>query len=554
MGESQSQDKKKEKALVEADCYSNEEYEESFYGSPIYDFLFPFRPAGSQWLTEWIIIMFALIIRCAIGLGPYSGYDDPPLHGDFEAQRHWMEITQHLPISKWYWYDLQYWGLDYPPLTAYHSYLLGKLGSFFNPEWFELDKSRGHESQGLKNYMRFTVLLSEALLYMPAVVYFTKWVGRRRNQSPIGQFIAAAAILFQPSLMLIDHGHFQFNAVMLGFTVYAINNLLDEFYAPAAVCFVLSICFKQMSLYYAPIFFGYLLGRSLFFPGFNIPRFFSISIATGASLLSLYLPFYLTGGVEGVLQSIARIFPFGRGIFEDKVANFWCVVNTIVKFKVLFTNDELRFYSLVLTVAGFLPAMLLIMLYPRKHLLPYALAASSMSFYLFSFQVHEKTILVPLLPITLLYTSRDWNVLSMVSWINNVGLFTLWPLLRREGLELQYFVCFFLSNWLIGNFSFITPRFLPKFLTPGPSISSVSEHYRRRSLLPHSIFWKLIIVSSYIGMFVFHYVDFFVEAPPRYPDLWVILNCTIGFVSFSLFWLWTYYKFCTLLKKSINDL
>jgi len=49
------------------------------------------------------------------------------MHGDFEAQRHWMEITQHLPMAKWYLYDLQYWGLDYPPLTAYHSWLFGKM-------------------------------------------------------------------------------------------------------------------------------------------------------------------------------------------------------------------------------------------------------------------------------------------------------------------------------------------------------------------------------------------------------------------------------------------
>lgn len=49
------------------------------------------------------------------------------MHGDFEAQRHWMEITTHLPMAKWYLYDLQYWGLDYPPLTAYHSWLLGKM-------------------------------------------------------------------------------------------------------------------------------------------------------------------------------------------------------------------------------------------------------------------------------------------------------------------------------------------------------------------------------------------------------------------------------------------
>ena len=50
-----------------------------------------------------------------------------PMHGDFEAQRHWMEITNHLPMSFWYFYDLQYWGLDYPPLTAYHSWAAGKM-------------------------------------------------------------------------------------------------------------------------------------------------------------------------------------------------------------------------------------------------------------------------------------------------------------------------------------------------------------------------------------------------------------------------------------------
>lgn len=49
----------------------------------------------------------------------------PPMHGDFEAQRHWMEITTHLPVKDWYWHDLEWWGLDYPPLTAYHSWVLG---------------------------------------------------------------------------------------------------------------------------------------------------------------------------------------------------------------------------------------------------------------------------------------------------------------------------------------------------------------------------------------------------------------------------------------------
>lgn len=51
----------------------------------------------------------------------------PPMHGDFEAQRHWMEITKHLPVREWYWHELEWWGLDYPPLTAYHSWVLGVM-------------------------------------------------------------------------------------------------------------------------------------------------------------------------------------------------------------------------------------------------------------------------------------------------------------------------------------------------------------------------------------------------------------------------------------------
>lgn len=47
------------------------------------------------------------------------------MYGDYEAQRHWMELTINIPLHQWYTYDLEYWGLDYPPLTAYVSWLCG---------------------------------------------------------------------------------------------------------------------------------------------------------------------------------------------------------------------------------------------------------------------------------------------------------------------------------------------------------------------------------------------------------------------------------------------
>lgn len=525
-----------------------------FYGSAIYDFLSPFRKAQNQWAARYIVVIFAIIIRSAIGFGSYSGMGTPPMFGDFEAQRHWLEITQHLPLKDWYWYDLQYWGLDYPPLTGYHSLLLGKIGSWINPDWFALEVSRGNESIDLKSFMRFTAIISEVLIYMPAVFRFTRYNGRQIKQSPIDQTIVAFAILFQPSLMIIDHGHFQYNSVMLGLTLMAIVHLLYDNYMLASIFFVLSLGFKQMALYYAPIFFFYLLGRCFDYKStgvpllsrFNIFRLSLIAISTIVTFVFLFGPLVLFGDLNNLLQSIHRIFPFQRGIFEDKVANFWCFSNIFIKYRNLFEQKQLQLFSLVLTLIGLLPAGIYIFFKPQKSLLPWALAVCSMSFFMFSFQVHEKTILVPLLPITLLYSTKETNIIAMVAWISNIALFSLWPLLKKDGLSLQYAALFLLPNWVIGNLSFLTPKFLPKFLTPGPSISLISKDQKERRGLPSSWFWTVIILASYAAVAVVHFLDFYVAPPQRYPDLWVLANVSLSFGCFSLFWLWLYYNLFTL--------
>lgn len=71
--------------------------------------------------------LFSCLCKWLISLHSYSGFNKPPLYGDFEAQRHWLEITSHLEPAEWYRYDLEYWGLDYPPLTALHSWVLGNM-------------------------------------------------------------------------------------------------------------------------------------------------------------------------------------------------------------------------------------------------------------------------------------------------------------------------------------------------------------------------------------------------------------------------------------------
>lgn len=163
------------------------------------------------------------------------------------------------------------------------------------------------------------------------------------------------------------------------------------------------------------------------------------------TFLLLFLPFLPPfSPISGILHPVTRIFPFSRGLFEDKVANFWCASNVLFKWKAWASRDLLVKLSTGLTALGFLPTAFALLQAGFKHrlsegsqpsqqntqtpflpLLPYALLNSSMSFFLFSFQVHEKTILLPLLPITLLLSGAPVDS-SLYSWgvlVNNTAVF-----------------------------------------------------------------------------------------------------------------------------------
>ncbi|KAJ8503329.1 hypothetical protein ONZ45_g10961 [Pleurotus djamor] len=450
------------------------------------------------------------------GLGSYSGAATPPMFGDYEAQRHWMELTIHLPTNQWYTYDLEYWGLDYPPLTAYVSYLCGLVGSWLDPSWFALDKSRGIETSGSKVYMRATVVALDLLIYVPALLMFN---------------LSLLTLFFQPALLLIDFGHFQYNSVMLGLTIMSMNFFARGQDLMGAFCFVMSLGFKQMALYYAPAIGTYLLSKCIFLDTVQGSRLFiRLAVVTVASFILLFLPFLPPfSSLDGFLQSIRRIFPFARGLFEDKVANFWCASNVVFKWKRWAAAGALIKLSTVLTLLGFLPAVFVLIrtairsrsqdAVQSKHtpmlpLLPYALLTSSMSFFLFSFQVHEKTILLPLMPLTLLLCGAPTGS-AMFSWgvlANNVAMFSMWPLLKRDGLGLQYLTVMILWNRLIGY----DPRRLPA----GALI-------------------KFLSLSVYAAATSLHLAECVVSPPSKYPDIFPVLNVLISTPVFVLVWLWS---------------
>jgi len=200
------------------------------------------------------------------------------MYGDYEAQRHWMEIAYHLPVRQWYKYDLQYWGLDYPPLTAYVSWLCGYMSvmaplvtsatdrapsaNLTNPTWVMLDFSRGIETPTSKVFMRMTVLVLDLLIYIPALLWFIN-SPLLRFRSLRARQVAFLSVLIQPALLLIDSGHFQYNSVMLGLTLQAFNFFAEGRDSLGAIFFVASLGFKQMALYYSPAVFAYLFGKCL---------------------------------------------------------------------------------------------------------------------------------------------------------------------------------------------------------------------------------------------------------------------------------------------------
>ena len=122
-------------------------------------------------------------------------------------------------MSEWYrntsQNDLQYWGLDYPPLTAYLSWVCGHIAHVLDPTWMALGASRGFESPALKLFMRGTVLAADVLVLFPALIACFLW-----RRTP--QCTSLAAALVQPALILIDHGHFQYNNVSLGLSLLAV--------------------------------------------------------------------------------------------------------------------------------------------------------------------------------------------------------------------------------------------------------------------------------------------------------------------------------------------
>ena len=50
-------------------------------------------------LASLLVASLALLVRWGVSLWPHSGQHQPPMFGDYEAQRHWQEVTTNLQLK-----------------------------------------------------------------------------------------------------------------------------------------------------------------------------------------------------------------------------------------------------------------------------------------------------------------------------------------------------------------------------------------------------------------------------------------------------------------------
>jgi alpha-1,3-glucosyltransferase len=495
-----------------------------------------------------VVALGGLLVRAVVGTYPYSGKGLPPMYGDLEAQRHWMEVTISLPIHEWYTNttsnDLMYWGLDYPPLTAFWSLAAGLVGKWIVPHAVAWEASRGAEDPSSIAFMRATVLAADIFVFLPVAWLFAQTCTSLRHR--VWLF---SALVFLPPLVLVDHGHFQYNNVSLGLAILAVTAAARGRHLWAAAAFSCALNYKQMLLYYAPSWFVFLLAESCREGSSNhsaslfraVRHVATLALVVGLVFAVTWLPFcvfsprledsdfgaasFLQPCGAGMQAVLGRLFPFSRSVFEDKVANLWCAAEPLLKLRERTYADTSGWTRRVAvgaataaTAALMTPAlvgcwcMLMRPMSPRikcpptSRTLPVskksggasdhrhrsglvesstrvsqgdigikscsesdlaspALASTggsallarwevllvtlhtvALAFFLASYQVHEKTILLPLVPIVML----SHRLPLFAVWFSSVALWSLWPLLVRDGLVVPLCLlgaCYLAAFW-----------------------------------------------------------------------------------------------------------
>jgi len=437
-----------------------------------------YLPRKYSLFNIWVVTLF---LKMLLMVGYHST--------DFDVHRNWLAITNKLPLSEWYIENTSQWTLDYPPFFAYFEWLMSQVIPRIVRDDGCLDiVEKGIYGMPTIYFQRFTVIVSEVVLFL-SLQWYIDTSGTRSGAKRA--YVAASSLVLSPGLLLIDHIHFQYNGMMYGFLVLAINCARLEKYLLCGFWFSVLLCFKHIYLYLAPAVFVFLLRVYCLDLKFDRKKNFIVNVLGWVKWKSLFKLGSIVIGVfslafgpfvyhDVIPQLVARLFPFSRGLTHAYWApNMWAIysfidrvliqvyqrvpfcqyplqkifhfdpillsdsklINTAtrgivgdIEFLVLPTiTPQLTFF---LTLFYQIMALIPLFLQPNFKRFIGALTLCGYASFLFGWHVHEKAILIVIFPITFL-VSRDKRLLGPFNLLVTCGYVSLMPLI---------FTC---SEWLV---------------------------------------------------------------------------------------------------------
>jgi alpha-1,3-glucosyltransferase len=399
---------------------------------------------------QWPSLAQVAVVSTALKILLYPTYKST----DFEVHRNWLAITHSLPVKEWYYSSKSEWTLDYPPFFAAFEWILSWPASLADKAMLQVD-NLGYDSWATIAFQRSTVIITELLL-----VYALHWYASTATASTKKQAHAVAlSILLSPGLLIIDHIHFQYNGFLYGWLILSLVMAKEQSsMLPSGVLFAILLCLKHIYLYIAPAYFVYLLRQYCLSPkNMFRPQLLNI-IKLGVSLAVVF------GAALGpfaywdqLLQLKSRLFPFSRGLchaywapnlwamysFADRVLIFLApylkldvdstAVNSVTRglvgdtsFAVLPNISPQQCFGL--TLAFQLVALGKLWTKPTWTNFVGAVALCGFASFLVGWHVHEKAILLVLIPFSLI-ALKDRSYLASFRPLAVAGHVSLFPLL-----------------------------------------------------------------------------------------------------------------------------
>ncbi|KAM5322901.1 dolichyl pyrophosphate Man9GlcNAc2 alpha-1,3-glucosyltransferase isoform 2-T2 [Glossophaga mutica] len=371
-----------------------------------------------------------------------------------------------------------------------------------------------------------TLLIADLLIYIPAVVLYCCCLKEMSSKKKVANVLC---ILLYPGLILIDYGHFQYNSVSLGFALWGVLGVSGHWDVLGSLAFCLALNYKQMELYHSLPFFCFLLGKCFKkgLKGKGFVLLIKLACTVVASFILCWLPFF--SEKEQTLQVLRRLFPVDRGLFEDKVANLWCSLSVFLKIKDILPHHTQIIISFCFTFLSLLPACIKLTLQPCPRTFRFSLVTCALSFFLFSFHVHEKSILLVSLPVCLVLSEIPF----MSTWFLLVSTFSMLPLLLKDDLLMPTVVtmmAFFIA--CATSFSIFEKTSEEELQLKSFSIS-VRKYLPCFTFLPR-IMQRLFLISV-ITMVLLTLMTVMLDPPQKYPDLFSVLVCFVSCLKLLFF-------------------